>query len=67
MAIGNVQQCVKNRGTRYSVMSVCEYTSHSSLLVARQGYVSRKLNQAFLLVDFINFNFVDEECSDIYI
>ena len=42
--------------------------SHSSLLVARQGYVSRKrVNQAFLLVDTFNFNFVDEECSDIYI
>ena len=42
-------------------------TSHSSLLVARQGDVSRKLNQAFLLVDSFNFNFVDEERSDIYI
>ena len=29
-------------------------TSHSSLLVARQGDVSRKLNQAFLLVDSFN-------------
>ena len=42
-------------------------TSHYSLLVARQGDVSRKLNQAFLLVDSFNFNFVDEERSDIYI
>ena len=42
-------------------------TSHSSLLVARQGDVSRKLNQAFLLVDSFNFKFVDEEHSDIYI
>ena len=41
-------------------------TSLSSLLVARQGDVSRKLNQAFLLVDSFNFNFVDEERSDIY-
>ena len=41
-------------------------TSHPSLLVARQGDVSRKLNQAFLLVDSFNFNFVDEERSDIY-
>ena len=41
-------------------------TSHSSLLVARQGDVSRKLNQAFLLVDSFNINFVDEERSDIY-
>ena len=40
-------------------------TSHSSLLVARQGDVSRKLNQAFPLVDSFNFNFVDEERSDI--
>ena len=37
----------------------------SSLLVASQGDVSRKLNQAFLLVDLFIFNFVDEECSDI--
>ena len=42
-------------------------TSHSSLLVARQGDVSRELNQAFLLVDSFNFNFVDEERSDIVI
>ena len=41
-------------------------TSHSSLLVDRQGDVSRKLNQAFLLVDSFSFNFVDEERSDIY-
>ena len=39
--------------------------SHSSLLVAGQGDVSSKLNQAFLLVDSFNFNFVDEERSDI--
>ena len=38
-----------------------------SLLVARQGDVSRKLNQAFLLVDSFNFNFVDDERSNIYI
>ena len=42
-------------------------TSHSSLLVARQGDVFRKLYQAFLLVDSFNFNFVDEERSDIYV
>ena len=42
-------------------------TSHSSLLVARQDDVSRILNQAFLLVDKFNFNFVDEERSDIYV
>ena len=40
-------------------------TSYSSLLVARQSDVSRKLNQAFLLVDSFNLNFVDEEHSDI--
>ena len=28
--------------------------------------VPRKLNQAFLLFDRLNFNFVDEERSDIY-
>ena len=42
-------------------------TSHSSLLVASQGDVSRKLNQAFLLVASVNFNFVDEKRSDICI
>ena len=36
-----------------------------SMLVARQGDVSRKLNQAFLLVDSFNFNFVDDDGSDI--
>ena len=41
--------------------------SNSSLLVARQGDVSRKFNQAFLLVDSFNFYFVDEERSDIYV
>ena len=40
--------------------------SHSSLLVARQGDVSRKLNQALLLVDSFKFNFVEDERSDIY-
>ena len=40
--------------------------SHSSLLVDRQGDVSRKLNQAFLLVDSFSLNFADEERSDIY-
>ena len=42
-------------------------TSHSSLLVARQSDVSRKLNQAFLLFESFNFNFVDEERSDIHV
>ena len=34
------------------------------LLVACQGDVSRKHNQALPLVDSFNFNFVDEERSD---
>ena len=38
-----------------------------TLLVARQGDVSRKLNQAFLLVISFNFNVVDDERSDVYI
>ena len=43
-------------------------TSHSSLLVTRQGHISRKLNQAFLLVDSFNFNFfIVDERWDIYI
>ena len=41
-------------------------TSNSSLLIARQGDVSGKLDQLFLLVDLFNFYFVDEERSDIY-
>ena len=44
---------------------ILRQTSHSSLSVARQGDVSRKLNQAFLSVDLFNFNFVHEEHSDI--
>ena len=43
-----------------------QITSHSSLLVARQGDITCKLNQTFLLVDSFNFNFADEERSDIY-
>ena len=38
-------------------------TSHSSLLVSRQGDLSRKVNQAFLLFVSFYFNFVDEERS----
>ena len=41
-------------------------SSHSSLLVACQSDVSRKLNQAFLLVDPFYSNFF-EECSNIII
>ena len=44
----------------------CQTTSHSSLSVARQGDVSRELNLAFLLGDSFNFNYVDEERSDIF-
>ena len=40
--------------------------SHSSLLVAHQGDVSRKLNQAFLLVDSLTPIFIVEERSNIY-
>ena len=36
-----------------------------SLLVARQGDVSGKLNQVFLLVDSFIVNFVDEERSEL--
>ena len=42
-------------------------TSHSSLLVAREGDVSRKFNQWFLLFDSFNFNFFDDERTYIYI
>ena len=40
--------------TKYRIRQT---TSHSSLLVARQGDVFRKLNQAFLLVDSLSSNF----------
>ena len=40
-------------------------TSHSSPLVDCQVDVSHKLNQAFLSVDSLNFNFVEGERSDI--
>ena len=38
---------------------------YTRLLVARQGDVSRKLNHVCLLVDSFNFNFVDEEHTNI--
>ena len=41
-------------------------SSHSALLVARRGDVSRKLSQAFLLVFSFNFNFVVDERSNIH-
>ena len=53
------------RRAREQIYRLRQTKSHSSLLVARQGDVSRKLNQAFLLVDSFNFNFVDDERSDI--
>ena len=53
------------RCARKQKYRLLQTTSHSSLLVARQGDVSRKLNQAFLLVDSFNSNFVDDELSDI--
>ena len=44
------------------------FAKHSSLLVACQGDVSCKLNQAFLLVDSFNSNFfIVEEHANIYI
>ena len=49
------------RRERKQKYRIRQTTSHSSLLVARQGDASRKLNQAFLLVDSFNFNFVDKE------
>ena len=42
------------------------YITQYTLLVARQGDVSRKLNQAFHLVDSFNFNLVEDEIQ-IYI
>ena len=42
-----------------------QYHTPHSWLVARQGDVSPKLNHTFLLVVSLNFNFVDEERSDI--
>ena len=53
------------RRARKKKCRLSQTASHSSLLVARQGDVCRKLNQAFLLVGSFNFNFVVEECSDI--
>ena len=51
--------CQKKRGEtcKKAKYKLLQATSHSSLLVACQGDVSRKLNQPFLLVDLFNFNF----------
>ena len=60
----------RSRGMRHARKQkypLRQATSLSSLLVASQGDVSRKLNQAFFLIDSFNFNFVNEERSDIYI
>ena len=58
---------IEARRARKQKYRLRQTTSHSSMFVARQGDISRKINQAFLLVDSFNFNFVDEECSDICI
>ena len=57
---------VEARRARKQRYLLRQATSHSSLLVARHGDVSRKLNQPFLLADSFNFNLVDEERSDIH-
>ena len=59
--------CKAVRRARKQKHPLRQTTSHSSLLLARQGDVSRKLNQAFLLVESFNFNFVVKELSDIRI
>ena len=58
---------VERRGVQES-KKYClrQTTSHSSMMAARQGDASRNLNQAFVLVDSINFNYVDEGRSDFY-
>ena len=52
---------IEARRARKQKYRLRQTTLHSSPLVARQGDVFRKLNQAFLLVESFNFNFVDEE------
>ena len=54
--------CLINQATLFTRQT----TLHSSLIVGRQGDAYRNLSQAFLLVDTINFNFVDEERSGIH-
>ena len=56
----------RNRETPH-IDKANQQQQRSSLLVARQGCASRKLNQAFLLLESFNFNFVDEERLYIYI
>ena len=58
---------IEARRARKQKYRLHQTTSHSSLLDARQGDVTRKLNQALILVDWLNFNFVDEERSDIMV
>ena len=56
-----------NTEALWAIIVVVIHTSTTSLLVACQGDVFRKLNQTFLLVDSFNFNFVVKEHSDIHI
>ena len=58
---------IEARRARKQKYRLRQTTSHSSQLVARQGDVSRKLNQAFFLVDSLNFNVVDDERTHIHI
>ena len=48
---------VKWRGVHENKISITQTISHSLLLFSRQGDVSRKLNQTFLLVGTLNSNF----------
>ena len=58
---------VKRRGVQESKnIDYARHQHNSSLLVERQGDVSRNPNQMFFLVDSFNFTFVDDERSDIY-
>ena len=47
------------RRARKHKYQIRQTTSHSSLLAACQGDAPRKHKQAFLLVDWFNFNLVD--------
>ena len=58
---------IEARHARKQKYRLRQTTSHSSLLVARQGDVDRKLNQAFFLVDSLNFNVADDERTHIHI
>ena len=58
-------RCKEVRRARKQKYRLRQTISHSSLLVARQGDVSHKLNQASHMVDSFNYNFVDEKYSDV--